>query len=131
MVKYVWIEKVIMATLLFCLIQLHLKITHLLTQVNKYCLRNSTDNGVYISKEFTRELHDKGKGITHRRVGGHHHNVIAENAINNLIRISRTMMINATLKWNDSSDNILWPMAMSHYVHLHNRTLHIYSGSSS
>ncbi len=40
-----------------------------------------TDNGVYTAKQFTAELYQKGQGITHSGVGGHHHNGKAENSI--------------------------------------------------
>ena len=35
-----------------------------------------TDNGIYTSKEFIIELHDKDQGIGNNEVGGHHHNGI-------------------------------------------------------
>ena len=39
--------------------------------VKAYC----TDNGVYTSKEFMKELDASGQGIKHSGVGGHHHTV--------------------------------------------------------
>ena len=35
------------------------------------------DNGIYTSKEFTRELHGKVQGINHIVVVVHHHNGVA------------------------------------------------------
>ena len=61
---------------------------------------------------------------------GHHHNGVAENAINNVVIISRTMMINAALRWNDASEKSLWPMAISNAVNLHNHTTQISGGMS-
>ena len=65
--------------------------------------RYSTDNGKYTSKEFTRELHVKGQGTIHIGVGVRHHNGVEENTINNLVIITRTMMIHAALRWHDTS----------------------------
>ena len=87
----------------------------------------SIDNGIQISKEFTRYLHEKGQGIRHSGVGGQHQNLVEYNKIKNLVRISGTMMINAALRCTDASDKILCPMDMAHYVHLQNHTLHISS----
>ena len=61
--------------------------------VKAYC----TDNGVYTSKEFMKELDASGQGIKHSGVGGHHHNGVAENGIKNVVRIARTLMIHAAL----------------------------------
>ena len=87
----------------------------------------STYNVIYTSKEFNRELHVKGQEIRHSGVGGHHYNMVTDNKINNVVRISITMMIHAALRWPDASEKSLWPMAMAHDVHLHNHTTHIYS----
>ena len=88
----------------------------------------STDNGIYTSMEFTRELHGKVQGINNSVVGGHHHNGVKENAINNVLILSRTMTINDAIRWPDVSQKSLWPMAMYHAVNLHDHTPHISSG---
>jgi hypothetical protein len=85
-------------------------------QIRAYC----TDNGIYTSKEFTAELASKGHGIKHSGVGGHHHNGVAENAIKHAVRTARTMMIYAALRWPEHNHEDLWPLALSHAVHLHN-----------
>ena len=90
--------------------------------------RCSTDNFIYTSKEFTRELNGKGQLIRHSRVGGHYHNVVEYNSIKNVVRISIIMMIHDALSWYDASEKSLWTMSMAHYVHLHNHTPHISSG---
>jgi hypothetical protein len=87
-------------------------------QVRDYC----TDNGIYTSKEFATELASKGQGIRHSGVGGHHHNGVAENAIKNTVRTGRTIMIYAALRWPEHNHRDLWPLALSHAVHLHNET---------
>ena len=87
-----------------------------------------TYNGIYISKEFTIELHRKCQGIRHIGVGGFHHNGVSNVAIKNVVITCRTMMINAALRWPDDSEKSLWPMDMVIYVQLQNHTTHISSG---
>jgi hypothetical protein len=85
-------------------------------QIRAYC----TDNGIYTSKEFAAKLASKGQGIKHSGVGGHHHNGVAENAIKHTVWTARTMMIYAALRWPKHNHQDLWPLALSHAVHLHN-----------
>ena len=85
-------------------------------------------NGIYTSKELIRELHEKLQWISHSGVGCHHQNGLTYNTINNMFRISRTMVIHTALSWNDSSDRSLCPVYMAHSVHLHNHNPHISSG---
>jgi hypothetical protein len=84
-------------------------------QVKDYC----TDNRVYTSKEFATELVSKGQGIKHSGVGGHRHNGVAENAIKHTVRMAHTMMIYSALRWPEHNERDLWPLALSHAVHLH------------
>ena len=88
----------------------------------------STDNGIYTSKKFARDLHDKVQGIRHSGVGGHHNNGVEDNTTKNVVRIAKNMMIHAALRWPDASEKSLWPMDMAHTVHLHNHTPHFSSG---
>ena len=37
-------------------------------------LNYQTDNGIYTSQEFLKEMIEKGQGLKHSGVGGHHHN---------------------------------------------------------
>ena len=45
--------------------------------IKRYC----TDNGVYTSREFLKEIYKNGQNIRHSGVGGNHHNGVAERAI--------------------------------------------------
>ena len=63
-------------------------------------------------------MHENYQGIRRSGVGDHHHNRVAENAINNMVIIARTMMIHTVLSCPNTSENALWPMSMSHAVHL-------------
>lgn len=82
----------------------------------------NTDNGVYTAKEFLHELAEKGQGHRKSGVGGHHHNGVAENAIKNVIRSARTLMIHAALRWPSMTERELWPLAVDHAVWMHNNT---------
>jgi hypothetical protein len=79
-----------------------------------------TDNGIYTSQEYLKELHSKGQGRSLSAVGTHHHNGVAEASIKHVIARARTMQIHADLCWPDASNRELWPMALAHAVSLHN-----------
>ena len=68
-----------------------------------------TDNGVFTSKEFMRELAEKGQGIKFSGVSAQFQNGAAENAIKIVVRNARTMMIHATLRWPGFVEKNLWP----------------------
>ena len=90
----------------------------------------STDKFTYTFKKFNIELYNKGQLISHIGVVGHYQNGVVENAINNAVRISITMMTDAKLRCPDDIYKSLYTMDMSHSVHLHNHTTHISSGMS-
>ena len=85
-------------------------------QVKEY----NTDNGVYTSKEFTTQLENQQQAIRLSGVGAHHQNGPAENAIKNISRRARIYMLHAAIRWPDHYSKSLWPLAMSHAVHMHN-----------
>ena len=72
-------------------------------------------------------MHNSGQGIRQNGVEVHHQNGVAENATNNAVRISKTMIINDALIWPDYSEKSLWTMAMDHAIHINNHTPHISS----
>jgi hypothetical protein len=99
-----------------------------------------TDNGVFNAQSFMKEIADKGQGIRFSGVSAHHQNGAAENGIKLVVRNARTMMLHVALRWPGYADQDLWPMAMSHAVHLWNHTpkmatglapIEIFSGSKS
>ena len=57
-------------------------------------------------------MHSKVQGINHSEVGGHKRNGVADNAMNNVVVLARTMMIHTVLRWNYSNEKSLWPMDM-------------------
>jgi len=81
-----------------------------------------TDNGIYQSNEFLKELHSKGQGIKMSGVSAQFQNGVAENAIKTTVARARTMMLHAALRWPDVKDQNLWPYALSHAAYLHNQT---------
>ena len=85
-------------------------------------LNYQTDNGIYTSQEFLKEMIEKGQGLKHSGVGGHHHNGPAKNAIKNVVRKATTMMIHSALRWPEQANKYLWPLALEHAVYLQNHT---------
>ena len=94
--------------------------------VDSYSIDKRTDT----TNKFKIQLHNKGQQIRNIGFVGHYQNGVVQNAINNAVRISITIMIHAELGCPDDSDKSLYTMAMSHSVHLHNHTTHISSGMS-
>jgi hypothetical protein len=89
-----------------------------------------TDNGIFTSKEFMRDLAEKGQGIKMSGVSAQFQNGAAENAIKIVVRNARTMMIHATLRWPGFVEKDLWPMALSHAAYLYNITPRMETGHS-
>ena len=79
-------------------------------QVKQY----SSDNGVYTSAEFMKELSRKGQGLRLSGVGAHHHNGVAEASIKLIVYKARAMVIHAALRWPEVHVKDLWPLAVSH-----------------
>ena len=81
------------------------------------------DNGsAFTSREFNRHILDMEQGFTFSGVGAHHQNGVAERAIRTVVTRARVMMLHAALRWPAMTDASLWPMALSHSVHLWNIT---------
>ena len=81
-----------------------------------------TDNGIYKSKDFTTEIANNYQSLRFSAVGAHWQNGVAEGAIRITVTRARTMLLHAELLWPESKDTSLWPMALSHAVHLYNHT---------
>ena len=82
----------------------------------------NTDNGVYTSKEIMGKMMDDKQTLRLSGVGAHHQNGPAENSIKNITRRAQIAMFHAALRWPEKYDKRLWPLAMSHAVHIHNHT---------
>jgi Zinc knuckle/GAG-pre-integrase domain len=85
------------------------------------------DNGTaFTSAAFTQHLADRNQTIRFAGTGAHHHNGIAERAIQPVMSRARTMLLHAALHWPDATNTQLWPFAVRQAVHLHNIHLHIF-----
>ncbi len=77
---------------------------------------------MFTAKDFVTELEEKDQGLTLSGVGAHHQNGVAERAIGVIVAKARTMLLHAMLCWPDATTTDLWPLALSHAVHLYNAT---------
>jgi hypothetical protein len=80
-----------------------------------------SDNGAaFTSNGFANHLARFEQTIRFAGVGAHHHNGIAEKEIQDVMSITRTLLLHAAIYWPDVADAQLWPMAVDHAVFLHN-----------
>ena len=80
-----------------------------------------SDNGtVFTSKEYTRHLLEFGQVTSFAGVGAHHHNGVAERAIQKIMSCARTMMMHQSMHWPEVASQNLWPLAVDHAVFLWN-----------
>jgi hypothetical protein len=86
------------------------------TEVKQY----QTDNGIYTSKEYLKELDKKGQGLRLSGVGAHHQNGVAETSIKLTSYKACALLIHAAFRWPEVVEKDLWPMALRHAVYLHN-----------
>ena len=98
------------------------------TEVGNKILGYNTDNGIYTAKALMSKLHDNNQTLRLSGVGAHHHNGVAENAIKNISKKARVYMFYAALRWPEKFDKSLWPLAMTHAVHMHNQTPNKHDG---
>jgi len=109
-------------------IALKLNFERMSTEVGVTVTSYHTDNGIYRSAEFLKELHSKGQGVKMSGVSVQFQNGVAENAIKTTVMKARTLMLHSTLRWPDIADQALWPYALSHVAYLHNHTPHQSTG---
>ena len=80
-----------------------------------------SDNGsAFTSKEYMAHLRQFSQISRFAGVGAHHHNGVAERAIQTIMSIAKTMMLHAAIHWPNMTDASLWPMVVQHAVFLHN-----------
>jgi hypothetical protein len=58
-----------------------------------------SDNGVFSSAEFCSHCSDLGQSLCFSGVGAHHHNGVAEQAIQTVTNMACAIMLHATLHW--------------------------------
>ena len=89
-----------------------------------------SDNGAFSAQDFVKDIADRGQDARYSGVGAHHHNGVAERAIQTISNMSRTMMLHAGIHWPDLVDSALWPMAMEYAAYIYNHTPNIESGQA-
>jgi len=87
-----------------------------------------TDNGIFKSKHFVREILTNAKTIRYSGVGAKWQNGVAESAIGLVASTARTNMILAALHWPEVEDIALWPLAVQHATYMYNHTPNPNSG---
>ena len=80
-----------------------------------------SDNGsAYSAAEFAAELTTFKQTTKFAGVSAHHHNGVAERSIQTIMSMARTMMIHAAIRWPETADTSLWPMAVNYAVYIFN-----------
>ena len=80
-----------------------------------------SDNGsAFTSKKYMAHLRQFSQISRFAGMGAHHHNGVAEWAIQTIMSIAWTMMLHAAIHWPEMADPSLWPMAVQHAMFLHN-----------
>ena len=83
----------------------------------------SGNGTAFTSKSYTAHLSNFSKIQQFSGVGAHHHNGVAEKAIQTTMSIPRTMMLHSAIHWPEVSDPSLWPMAVQYATYLYNKNL--------
>ena len=82
----------------------------------------SDNDSAFTSKSYAAHLSNCSQIQPFAGVGAHHHNGVAEKAIQNIIMsIARTMMLHSAIHWPEISDPSLWPMAVQYATYLYNK----------
>ena len=79
-----------------------------------------TDNGVFTSTAFMEHLISTKQDIRFSSSGAAHQNGVAEQAIQTVVNMARTMMLHAELHAPELVTADLWPMALDHAVWIYN-----------
>lgn len=81
-----------------------------------------SDQGIFKSEAFQKDLKVHGQTIDFSAVGGKHQNGAAERAIRTISDLARANLLHAQLHWPDKTDLSLWPMAVDYAVYIYNNT---------
>ena len=95
-----------------------------------YVTTYMSDNGAFSALDFVKDIVDRGQNAKYSGVGAHHHNGVAERAIQTISNMSRTMMLHAGIHWPDLVNSSLWPMAMEYAAYIYNHTPNMESGQA-
>jgi len=91
-----------------------------MNQMNVSIKAYHADNGIFAEREFREEVSSSNQSITYCGVGAHHQNGIAEKAIGDLTRGSRTSLLYAQRRWPEAVGSILWPFAWKDFERRYN-----------
>ena len=78
------------------------------------------NNGIFTSAAFLQELEKEEQSISVSGVGAHHQNPHAEQAIQTVVYIARTMMLHSQICWPTKFDFKLWPFALEYACWVYN-----------
>ena len=92
--------------------------------------RYMTDNGTFGAKEFVDAIIARGQQVKYCGVGAHHQNGAAERSIRTVSNMARVMMLHASIRWPETADATLWPMAVDYAVHVYNHVPGARTGQS-
>jgi hypothetical protein len=81
-----------------------------------------TNNGVFKSNDFDKELTAERQTVNRSATGSHHQNGNAEQSIQTVQNKARAMMLHASIMWPDEFDQSLWPFALEYPAWLYNHT---------
>ena len=80
-----------------------------------------SDNGTaFTSADFNQDLQRFRQVHQFAGVGAHHHNGVAERAIQTIMSMARTILHHAATHWPAAIDPVLWPFAVDYSVLLYN-----------
>ena len=75
----------------------------------------------FTSKSYAAHLSNFSQIQQFAGVGAHHHNGVAEKAIQAIMSIARTMMLHSATHWPEVSNPSLWPIAVQFATYLYNK----------
>jgi hypothetical protein len=78
------------------------------------------DNGIFAKGAFDEDLRHFRQHIKLAGVGAHHHNGVAERAISTIMAMARTMLLHHAIRWPDTADMGMWPMAVDYATYIYN-----------
>jgi hypothetical protein len=81
-----------------------------------------SDNGIFVSQEFTNSLTKMSQTIDRCGIGAHHQNGIDERHIKTIVERTRTMLLHAIHRWPSTIMTEIWPLALKLAVDLQNTT---------
>ena len=85
-------------------------------------LKYNSDNGTaFTSKSYAAHLSNFSQIQQFAGVGAHHHNGVAEKAIQTIMSIARSLMLHSAIHWPEVSDPSLWPMVFQYATYLYDK----------